>query len=92
MHAGRPETRPRTRGPHRVKFRAERAEQITNRRGLEHIKDRAAYFNTTPTTYSRVVRGLIDPGEEFIAAVLASHPGDPEITWDNLFEIVEVAP
>lgn len=91
MHAGRSKTRTRTRSPHKVRFKVEQADAITEGRGLEWIKDKAAFFATTPTTYSRVVRGLIDPGEEFIAAVLGSNPGDPEITWDNLFEIVEVA-
>lgn len=88
MHAGSSEARTRIRGSHRVRFKVERANEITEALGLEQIQDKAAYFATTDTTYSRVVRGLTNPGEDFIAAVLGSHPDNPDITWDNLFEVV----
>lgn len=73
----------------RVRFKTERANQIAEERGLQLIRDQAQFFGVTPSSYSRVINGVVNPGEDFIASVLASHPGDADITWDALFEVVE---
>ena len=72
----------------RVRFKVERANEITEARGLLRIQDKAAFFGTSPSSYSRVINGVAKPGEDFIAAVLASQPGDPDITFESLFEVV----
>lgn len=74
-----------------MRFRVERAREIAAKHGLAQVQEIAAFFNTTETTYSRVARGLTDPGERFIADVLSSRPGDPDITWESLFEVVETS-
>ena len=83
MHAGSTQSTPK------LRFKVERADEIAAKHNLESIKDKAAFFGATETTYSRVVRGLIVPGEVFIAAVLSSRPFDPDITFDALFEVVD---
>lgn len=72
----------------RIRFRTERADEIAEARGLTNGSAKAAFFGVTHHNYSRVVNGRVKPGEDFIAAVLASHPDDPDITFDALFEVV----
>lgn len=88
MHAGRIEPRQRARTPHRVRLKVEQADAIALKHDLTTNEQKAAWFGVADTTYSRVVRGVIHPGEEFIAAVLGSHPDDPDITFDSMFEVV----
>jgi hypothetical protein len=88
MHAGRNKAQRRVSGK-RIVFRVAKAEQIADRHGLTTIEEKAQFFNTTATTYSRVCSRLIDPGRFFIADVLSAEEKDPEITWDNLFELVD---
>jgi hypothetical protein len=90
MHAGR--NRPSRRvSEKRIVFRVAKADEIADRHGLTTIDQKAQFFNTTPTTYSRVCSGDIDPGRFFIADVLSAEEKDAEITWDNLFELVDRA-
>jgi hypothetical protein len=70
-----------------LRFKVERADEIAAKHGLESIKDKAAFFGATETTYSRAARRLIVPGEVFITGVLAARPDDPDITFDALFEL-----
>lgn len=95
MHAGSPPSRTKARTPHSVRLRSVEdpnlpAEErwviarIAAERGLTLYKDKAALFGVTPTTYSRLVKGEINPGEEFIASVLGLHP---QYTFDDLFEV-----
>lgn len=99
MHAGSTPARTKARTPHLVRLRVhdEAIEpredrwviaQIAEARGLKTVDERAAFFGVNPTTYRRLVLEQINPGYEFIAAALGSHPDDPEFTFDNLFEVV----
>jgi hypothetical protein len=72
-----------------VRFRVQRADEIAAKHGLVLVQDKAIFFGCTPSTYSRVCSGSIAPGERFIADVLSSQPGDPDITFDNLFELAQ---
>lgn len=71
----------------RVRFKADAARAIGARRGLTLDQDVAALLGVNASTWSRVVNGVAAPGEDFIASVLASNPGDEEITFDSLFEV-----
>lgn len=96
MHAGSIFSRAKARTQHVVRLKlVKEAEslpkedrsviaQIALSRGLTLYKDKAALFGVTPTTYSRLVKGEINPGEEFIASVLGLHP---EYSFDDLFEV-----
>ena len=99
MHAGSIPTRAKARTPHLVRLRVqdediEPAEdrwviaQLALARGHRSTDERAAFFGVNPTTYRRLVMESINPGEEFIAAALGSHPDDPDFTFDNLFVVV----
>lgn len=88
MHAGRTTARGRARTPHVVRLRTDGAQAVADRHGLDTIQAIADFFGVNATTWSRIARGLIEPGEETIAAVLGSHPEDPAITFDALFEVV----
>ena len=88
MHAGSPAPRPKARTPYRVRLKPDAIRKIEEKHGLVTIQQKAAFFGIADTTWGRLQRGLIDPGEETIAAVLGSHPDDPDITFDNLFEVV----
>lgn len=95
MHAGSPPPRTKARTPHLVRLKRvqdptlpdeERwvIARIAADRGLTSYSEKAALFGVTDTTYRRLVKGEINPGEEFIAAALASHP---QYTFDDLFEV-----
>lgn len=96
MHAGSIPPRAKARTQHVVRLKlVEDAEslpkeersviaQIAAKRGLTLYKDKAALFGITPTTYSRLVKEEINPGEEFIASVLGLHP---DYSFDDLFEV-----
>jgi len=73
-----------------VRFKLDAVDKIAAREGLTTEAERAAFFGVRPSNWSRVVNGVTAPGKDFIAAVLASHPEDQRVRWDNLFEIVEV--
>lgn len=72
----------------RIRFRADVAAKIAEERGATRQMDHAHFFGISETSWSRIVRGKRRPSDEFIAAVLASHPDDPEISFDALFEVV----
>lgn len=74
----------------KVRFKVERANEIAAARGLTLDQEKAEFFGISQSNYSRVITGQRGPGDRFIAAVLASNPGDPDITFDELFEIVPV--
>jgi hypothetical protein len=82
MHASKPKQQ--------VRFKADAARLIGEKRGLATDAELADYFGIKAPTFSRLINGVTVPGEVAIAAVLGSHPEDPDITWDGLFEIVEV--
>lgn len=88
MHAGSPAPRQKARTPHKVRLRAAGVKSLARKYGLRTDQDWATFTGLADTTWSRLRRGLIDPGEEIIAAVLGSHPEDPEITFDLVFEVV----
>lgn len=93
MHAGSPPIRQKARTPHVVKLRADEggtlvADRIAEDRGHITRQQKAAFFGLSETTWGRLQRGDIDPGEETIGAVLGEHPDDPEISFDALFEVV----
>ncbi len=92
MHARRDKTQPPTTRGSKVQFRAERAAEIAlTHADAVHIFEQAKFYGVHPSTYSRVIGGVTKPGEEFIAAVLSSHPELDEVSWDDLFEVVELA-
>lgn len=74
----------------RVRFKVESAHAIAVKRGFATLAELADYLNVTASNYSRVHNGVTDPGKDFIAQVLASHPDDPDVSWDGLFEVVGV--
>jgi hypothetical protein len=88
MHAGSLTPRPKARTPHRVRLKTHEAAKLAERYGLGTIQETADFFGLDATTWSRLMRGVIYPGEQAIAAVLGSHPEDPEITFEALFEVV----
>lgn len=71
----------------RVLFNGGAADAITAPFGLRTAKDQAAFFGMSDTTYSRVRRGVIYPGEEFIAAVLNAVA--PQYGFSDLFYVTE---
>jgi hypothetical protein len=76
----------------RVLFKVAAADAIAAKHGLKLDHEKATFFGVTQSNYSRVVTGATLVGDRFIAAVLSSRPDDPDITFDNLFEVVEVSP
>lgn len=96
MRAGSFFPRSKARTPHVVRLRqVENADslppeersviaQIAAARGLTSYKEKAELFGVTPTTFSRLVKGEISPGEEFIASALGLHP---DHTFDDFFEV-----
>jgi len=53
-------------------------------KGLTSSRARAVEVGLNPTTVSRIERGTIQPGREFIAASLASNP---DVKFEDFFEI-----
>jgi len=94
MHAIPQETRRKARTPHVVKLKTDEetgklvARKIAEDRGHLTRQQQAAFLGLSETTWGRLLRGDIDPGEETIGAVLGEHPDDDEITFDALFEVV----
>ena len=80
--------RARQRNPRRVRFKIDRANEIAAEHGHISQLDRAAFFGVTNQNWSKVELGNVWPGERFIATVLASHPGDPRFTFEELFEVI----
>lgn len=56
-------------------------------KGLTSSRARANHIDVSPTTVSRIERGSIQPGREFIAASLAS----TGVKFEDFFEIERVA-
>lgn len=75
---------PRARPDRWVRFRYDEAAAIARSFGHVLMQEQAAFFGVSPAAYSRVIRGLKRPGEDFIASVLAAQPG---ITFDAMFEL-----
>lgn len=86
-------TRP-TRPKRRVRliFDTDKAAEIADRHGANTDADRARFFGVSQTAWSRLSRGHRGPGPDVIAAVLSSHPDEPDVCFDNLFRVqTEVA-
>ncbi len=75
--------------PRRIRFKADEAKAIARERGgATRQMDHAQFYGINEATWSRVIRGKSRPSDDFIGAVLESHPDYPEITFDALFEVV----
>jgi len=68
-----------------IRLRAEQFRQHARRQGLKSDSASAAYLGMNRSTVRRVLNGEITPGERMIAAALAAFP---ELTFDDLFEVV----
>lgn len=72
----------------RVRFRVDHAREIAAKHGWTIDHEVAGFFGVTQSNFSRIATGQSWAGDKFIAAVLTSNPGNPEITFDALFEVV----
>ncbi len=74
-----------------VLFRVDVAEALAARKGLTTVVEKAAYFGLHQhSQWVKVVGGVHNPGESFIARVLSSPAKEEfpdEVTFDNLFEV-----
>lgn len=75
----------------RVRFKVEAADEIAERHGHTAMYAKAEFFGSTASAYSRVVNGVTAPGENFIAAALASPASRAEegFCFDTVFEVVD---
>lgn len=64
------------------------AQLVAVDRGCITKEQQAAFYGISETTWGRLLREEIMPGEETIGAFLGEHPDDDEITFDALFEVV----
>ena len=83
MHAGSPK-RSKTRTPYKVKLKPGVATTLAEKHGVA-VRELAGKFGLNDTTWARLLKEDIDPGEESIAAILGS---DPDLAFDDVFEVV----
>lgn len=74
----------------RLRFQVDVFDEWTAARGIVTKTDKAKFLGLEPSTYSRVSEGVNWPGETFIAAVVNAFAAHPDITFSQLFEVVEV--
>lgn len=79
---------PRARSGPWLRFKAAAAADIAGDYGAKTNQALADFYGVHRSTYSRVVRGMLRPGEDFIAAVLVSHPDETRINFNALFELM----
>ena len=72
------------RAPAVVRLRTDRIDEIATARGLATDSARARRIGVDKSTYSRVIRGEVAPGERFIAECLRAFP---DLKFDDLFEV-----
>jgi hypothetical protein len=68
-----------------IRLRVDRFEALAAAHGLTTDKDRAAHIGIDRSTYSRIRRGEIVPGERFIGGCLVAFP---EASFEDLFAVV----
>lgn len=73
-----------SRAPAVIRLRTDRMNEIAAARGLASDAARAQHIGVDRSTYSRVIRGEVIPGERFIAECLRAFP---DLKFDDLFEL-----
>lgn len=71
----------------KIRFEAEKARTYARMRGWDTDNAAALAMGVNPGNYSRVVRGVVAPGEKFIAAALTTY-GPFGVKFEHLFTII----
>jgi hypothetical protein len=68
----------------RLRLRTGQFRKYVALKGWSTDKATAIHIGVDPTQLSRVLRGVVSPGEHFIAGTLAAFP---ELTFEDLFTV-----